>query len=268
MRSSPSSSISPFFGAGGDLFARAHGSTILSDSHDAKFLQPDADDAANLGPLLAQNRRWVAGQRQLDPDYFTKLGAPQTPKYFYIGCADSRVPANEILGLPPGSVFTHRNVANLVVNTDMNLLACLQYAVDYLGVEHIIVCGHYDCGGVRASLGAADMGLIGHWIRNIRDVHRLHKDELTALSGDAKERRLVELNVLEQCLNLFKTGVVQRKRRDSAAAGEKATPRVHGLVFDPSEGVMHKLNLDFGPALAEYASVYNLYPPGQTEASN
>lgn len=179
-----------------------------------------------------------------DPDYFKNLGAGHTPTYMWIGCSDARVPANEVMGEDAGSVFVLRSVANLVVNTDFNLMAALQFAVDYLKIPHIIVCGHYDCGGVRASTLTKDhTPPLENWLRNIRDVYRLHKDELDGISDpEARHRRLVELNVIEQCLNLFKTGVVQRRRVQTFKEGnEYTTPRIHACVFDPKTGDLTKL---------------------------
>jgi carbonic anhydrase len=173
--------------------------------------------------------------------------------YYCTGCADARVPANEIIGEDAGSVFVVRNVANLVVNTDFNLMAALQYGVAVLNIPHIIVCGHYDCGGIRASTERKDhMPPLENWLRNIRDVYRLHKHELDAIADpEQRHRRLVELNVLEQCINLFKTGVVQRRRLETYKLGcEYTTPRIHACVFDPETGEMNQLKVLYCIAFA------------------
>jgi len=162
------------------------------------------------------------------------------------GCADARVPANEIMGLDAGEVFVLRNVANLVVNTDFNLMSALQYAVNVLKVSHIIVCGHYDCGGVRASTKNVDhIAPLENWLRNIRDVYRLHRKELDAVTDpEARHRRLVEINVIEQCVNLYKTGAVQRRRIETFKEGTEYTmPRIHPCVFDPATGLLTQLDV-------------------------
>eukprot|EP00299_Pterocystis_sp_00344_P012525 c6024_g1_i1.p2 GENE.c6024_g1_i1~~c6024_g1_i1.p2 ORF type:complete len:245 (+),score=48.29 c6024_g1_i1:124-858(+) len=215
--------------------------------------------------LLENNVNWVKKMQSEDKDFFTRLGKGQRPPYLWIGCSDSRVPANQILGLEPGSVFVHRNVGNLLPVSDINSLSVVEFAVDHLDVKHIMVTGHYDCGAINASLQAKDRGLIESWLRNIRDVHRLHNDELAGYTDHKKlARRLVELNVVEQCLNLYKTGVVQRKRLQtrkdvlSGVPGAFVYPRVHALVFDPSEGILRKLPIDVNQHLKQYAHIYNL----------
>jgi carbonic anhydrase len=170
--------------------------------------QPWFADDVDLEHLLSNNRRWRDAKLLKDDKYFERLAQGQRPKFLYIGCSDSRIPSNEIMGVGPGAVFVHRNVANLVVATDVNLMSCLQYAVEALQVHHILVTGHYDCGGVKAAMTKTDHeGMLQHWIRNIRDVYRTHREELDAIADEeARHRRLVELNVMEQCLNLYKTG--------------------------------------------------------------
>src|SRR5690606_19074363 len=161
--------------------------------------------------VFENNRRWVEEHTRADPNFFEDLAKTQDPDFLYIGCADSRVPANQIMGLHPGDVFEHRNIANLVVNTDMNAQSVIQYAVEQLGVKHVVVCGHYGCGGVRAAMQSQDLGLLNGWLRNIRDVYRLHHEELDAIEDEeARYRRLVELNVYEQCVNVIKTSWVQQ----------------------------------------------------------
>jgi carbonic anhydrase len=216
----------------------------------------------NIEKLLANNKAWVKNRRDADPEFFNRLGQRQAPKYLYFGCSDSRVPANEILGLGPGEVFVHRNVGNLVPVNDLNALSVLEYAVDHLGVTDIIVTGHYDCGAIRAATSRQDLGMLENWLRLVRDVYRLHKDQLDLLE-DAEEKhlRLVELNVVEQCLNLYKTGVVQRKRIQTHAQsnGTEHHPRIHGMVFNPSDGILKKLSVDFRQRVGNLDHIYGLY---------
>ena len=163
---------------------------------------------------MEANKRWTKRMVSEKPDFFREIKKGHAPKILWIGCSDARVPANEVIGEPPGSVFVHRNIANMVVNTDFNCMSVIQYAVSVLKVKHIIVCGHYDCGGVKASLDPADYrSPLCNWLRNVRDTYRLHRDELNALPDlRSRQRRLVELNVIEQCINIMKTAVVQRAR--------------------------------------------------------
>lgn len=209
--------------------------------------------AASYEEVFENNKKWVSAQLSKNADFFEKLAADQTPDYLYIGCADSRVPANEIMGLEPGDVFVHRNVANLVNNIDLNVMACINYAVNALKVKHIIVCGHYGCGGVKAAMQPKDLGLLNPWLRNIRDVYRLHKDELNAIT-DEHERynRLVELNVEEQVFNVIKTVAVQR----SYIANR--FPVVHGWVFDLKTGLLKDLQIDFEAMLKRIQELYDL----------
>jgi len=225
-----------------------------ADAIKGSFHHKDIDD------LLEGNKQWVAKVNEKDPGFFKRLAKGQSPSHFWIGCADSRVPANEIVGLGPGEVFVHRNVANMVVNTDLNMLSCLQFAVQHLKVKHIIVCGHYDCGGVRAALKSQDLGTMENWVRNVRDVVRLHQDELFAIKDEEKRvERLVELNVMEQVVNVFKTGIVQQRRRDSYKEGGVAFPRVHGLVYAPGEGILKKLKVDIKQVLRDNRHIYDMY---------
>lgn len=183
--------------------------------------------------LLQNNKEWASSVVKKDPDYFTRLEHIQHPEYLWIGCSDSRVPANEITGTKPGEIFVHRNIANMVVHTDMNLLAVLEYAVNHLKVKHIIVCGHYGCGGVKAAMTNHNFGIINKWIRNIKDVYRLHSDEINGLKNE-KERtnRLIELNVQEQVINLAKTSIVQRCWQN------EQRPYIHGWVYDLHDGII------------------------------
>jgi carbonic anhydrase len=190
--------------------------------------------------LLENNKKWVAGKLAIDPDYFKKLARGQKPPILWIGCADSRVPANEIIGAEPGEVFVHRNIANMVVHSDMNMLSVLDYAVNVLQVKHIIVCGHYGCGGVQTAMTNKHVGLIDNWIRHIKDVYRLHKSELDAITDEAARfDRFVELNVLEQVLDLGKTSIVQ-------AAWERGQEvHVHGWVYAIHDGMIRDLKVTF-----------------------
>jgi len=215
----------------------------------------------DIAKLLENNKKWVEEQHRLDPNFFHKIGAPQSPKYLYIGCSDSRVPANQILGLGPGEVFVHRNVGNQVNGSDLNCLSAIEFAVKFLGVKHIIVAGHYDCGAVRASMTKQDLGLLENWIRSIRDVYRIHHHSM-ALVEDPEERhkRMVEYNVIEQCLNLYKTGVVQKTRMECIKRGEQqAYPRVHAMVFDPKVGLLRKLPVNFKKAISQFKDIYDMY---------
>lgn len=186
--------------------------------------------------LLLNNKAWAAARLQLDEDYFERLAKDQKPDFLWIGCADSRVPADEVTGTDPGEMFVHRNVANLVVHTDMNMLSVLQYAVEVLKVKHVIVCGHYGCGGVKSAMTNTDFGLINKWLRNIKDVYEKHEDEILALSDPAARiDRMVELNVREQVKNLQKTTIVQRAWKSSDA------PHLHGWVFDLKTGLIKEI---------------------------
>jgi carbonic anhydrase len=203
--------------------------------------------------VFENNRRWVATRRAEDPDFFERLAAVQTPNFLYIGCADSRVPANEIMGLEPGEVFVHRNIANLVVNTDINAQSVIAYAIDVLHVKHIVVCGHYGCGGIQAAMQPADLGILNGWLREIRDVHRLHEDELDAIADpEARHRRLVELNVREQCYNVIKTASLQKHYLASGY------PTVHGWVYDLRQGLLIDLDVPFEESLQRVQKLYRL----------
>lgn len=184
--------------------------------------------------LLLENKAWAGEKIADDPEYFERLAHLQTPEFLWIGCSDSRVPANEITGTQPGEIFVHRNVANLVVNTDVNLLAVLDYAVKHLKVKHVIVCGHYGCGGVKASMSNTDYQyVLNMWLRNIKDVQRLHNEELSAIENEEQKfNKLVELNVKEQVLNLAKTSVIQK------AWKERQGPHLHGWVYDLHDGII------------------------------
>jgi carbonic anhydrase len=191
-----------------------------------------------LKTLFENNKRWADGIKEKDPDFFTKLSKQQNPEYLWIGCSDSRVPANEIVGLIPGEVFVHRNIANLVVHTDLNCLSVIQFAVEVLKIKHIIVCGHYGCGGIKAAVENKDHGLIDNWLQHIRDIYRFHKIELDALANDvAKYNLLCEINVKEQVLNVCKTTIVKNVWN---SGGELS---VHGWIYDIKNGLLQDLDI-------------------------
>lgn len=190
---------------------------------------------STIDRLFRRNRIWSDRIKEINPSYFQDLSKQQAPEYLWIGCSDSRVPANQIIDLPPGEVFVHRNIANIVSPSDLNLLSVLQYAVEVLRVKHILVCGHYGCGGVRASLEAQDHGLIDNWLNHLRLVHRLHADEMAELSEDEKVDKLCEFNVIEQVANVASTTVV----RDAWARGQNVS--VHGVVYSLTDGILREL---------------------------
>ena len=190
--------------------------------------------------LLENNKNWVKEQLNLDPTYFEKLSKGQSPEYLWIGCSDSRVPANQITGTEPGEVFVHRNIANMVVHSDMNMLSVLSYAVEVLKVKHIIVCGHYGCGGVLAAMGNQQIGLIDNWLRHIKDVYRYHHVELDAIEDEnERARRFVEVNVQEQVHDLGKTSIVQNAWRRNQPL------HIHGWVYDINDGLINDLKVTF-----------------------
>jgi carbonic anhydrase len=202
--------------------------------------------------LLENNKAWATLKKYNDPELFNGLAEVQNPEYLWIGCSDSRVPANEITGTKPGEIFVHRNIANMVVHTDMSMLSVLSYAVDVLKVKHIIVCGHYGCGGVRAAMGKKQYGLIDNWLRHIKDVYRYHYEELESIQDPtARERRFVELNVIEQVHDLGKTSIVQ-----NAWMNEQPL-HIHGWVYDLKDGLIKDLDVTFTGA-NELLSIYQL----------
>ncbi|MGV3557316.1 carbonic anhydrase [Larkinella arboricola] len=202
--------------------------------------------------VFENNQTWIAEKLAIDENYFTNLAKGQSPEFLYIGCSDSRVTAEDIMGVQPGDVFVHRNIANLVNNVDLSVMSVLNYAVRHLKVNHVVVCGHYNCGGVKAAMQPIDLGILNPWLRNIRDVYRWHKDELNAIEDlDARYNRLVELNVEEQVTNLIKTAAVQEAYRDRGL-------RVHGWVFDIASGKLIDLKIDFEKKLKEIMEIYNL----------
>lgn len=206
----------------------------------------------DIKQIFENNKKWIAKQLQGDPAYFDKLGAGQSPEILYIGCSDSRVTAEEVMGLQPGEVFVHRNIANMVPNTDLNSMSVINYAVTSLKVNHIVVCGHYGCGGVLAAMQQSDLGILNPWLRNIRDVYRIHRKELDAITNEGeKYKRLVELNVQEQCINVIKTAEVQK-------ANIERNLKVYGWVFDIHSGELIDLKIDFEEILKDITKIYKI----------
>jgi carbonic anhydrase len=205
--------------------------------------------------IFENNKKWITDKLSVDADYFTKLSKGQHPEYLYIGCSDSRVTAEDLMGVQPGEVFIHRNIANLVVSTDNNLNAVVQYAVEHLKVKHIIVCGHYECGGVKAALNPSDMGQLNSWLQTLRDVYRLHQKELDHIKDKQKKfDRLVELNVKEQCINIIKIDHVQKSWYKTKH------PQIYGWVFDVRTGKIIDLALDMEKEFQSIRSIYDLRP--------
>jgi carbonic anhydrase len=203
--------------------------------------------------IFEANKKWIKERAHEDPDFFTHLEEEQNPEFLYIGCSDSRVHANEIMGLKPGEVFVHRNIANMVINTDLNVLSVINYAVEYLDVKYIVVCGHYNCGGVKAAMEHLDYGILNPWLRCIRDVYRLHQDELDAIADkDLRYKRFVEINTYEQCLNVIKTAEVQKSYYN------KGYPLVAGWIYDLHDGMLHDLGIDLEKELTRIRKIYDL----------
>ncbi len=191
-----------------------------------------------LKNLFDQNKKWADKVKEADPDFFSKLSKQQNPKYLWIGCSDSRVPANQIIDLPPGEVFVHRNIANVVVHTDLNCLSVIQFAVEVLKVKHIIVCGHYGCGGIKASMENKDHGLIDNWLQNIKDVYRYHQIKIDAINDKSEKLDLLcEYNVIEQVANVCHTTVVQKAWKN------KQDLTVHGWIYNIEDGILRDLNV-------------------------
>ena len=206
----------------------------------------------NFEKIIKNNEIWVNEKLAQDPLYFEKLAKGQSPETLYIGCSDSRVTAEDLMGANPGEVFIHRNIANMVISIDLNIMSVLNYAVRHLKVKNIVVCGHYECGGVKAAMQPADMGLLNPWLRNIRDVYRLHMEELDSIEDQSKRyNRLIELNVQEQCINLIKTAAVQQAYRERGL-------QVYGWVFDIHTGKLIDLNIDFTKELENIMKIYKL----------
>ncbi len=206
----------------------------------------------DINYIFNNNQQWIKEKVKNDENYFKKLSISQNPQILYIGCSDSRVSAEELMGAQPGEVFVHRNIGNMVPNTDMSAMSVINYAVTHLKVMHIVVCGHYYCGGVKAAMQSSDLGILNPWLRNIRDVYRLHKTELDTIKNDEdKYKRLVELNVQEQCVNVIKTSDVQRAIKERQLT-------VHGWVFDVNSGQLTDLKIDFKKILEDIMEIYHI----------
>lgn len=206
----------------------------------------------DIKKIFENNKKWVAEKLNVQPDYFEKLSEGQSPEVLYIGCSDSRVTAEELMGVGPGDAFVHRNIANMVINTDLSAMSVINYAVTHLKVKHVVVCGHYYCGGVKAAMQSSDLGILNPWLRNIRDVYRIHKNELNAIADEeARYKRLVELNVQEQCVNVIKTADVQRAFRDRGIS-------IHGWVFDIRSGELVDLNVNYEKSMKDIMEIYHL----------
>ena len=210
---------------------------------------------SDLESLFVNNIKWAEDIKQKDPEYFSTLAKQQTPEYLWIGCSDSRVPANQLLNLAPGEIFVHRNVANLVIHTDLNCLTVLNYAVEFLKVKHVIVTGHYGCGGVKAAMENNKLGLIDYWLRNIRDVYHANQIELDAIPDETlRLRRLCELNVFQQMDNVARCNIVQ----NAWARGQELS--IHGWAYDINDGILHKLRSPIDN-LEQIPEQYRLYAP-------
>ena len=206
----------------------------------------------NLEKVFENNKNWIKAKLEADAAFFENLGKGQKPELLYIGCSDSRVTAEDLMGLGPGDVFVHRNIANMVISIDLNVMSVVNYAIEHLKVNHVIVCGHYACGGVKAAMQSKDLGILNPWLRNIRDVYRIHKNELNNIEDEDKRYdKLVELNVQEQCINLIKTATVQKAYRDRNL-------KVHGWVFDVHTGKLIDLKIDFEGILKNIMEIYHL----------
>lgn len=206
----------------------------------------------NISDVFKNNEEWIQNKLNVDPDFFNKISQGQNPDLLYIGCSDSRVTAEEMMGAGPGEAFVHRNVANMVISTDLNVMTVLNYAVNQLEVDHVVVCGHYGCGGIQAALQSEDLGILNPWLRNIRDVYRLHRKTLDSIANkEEKYKKLVELNVQEQCINVIKTAAVQK-------ASKSRDIKVHGWVFDIHSGKLIDLKIDFEKILKEIMEIYQL----------
>jgi len=206
----------------------------------------------NIKQIFDNNKKWIAEKLRVDEDYFRNLAQGQSPEILYIGCSDSRVSAEELMGLHPGEVFVHRNIANMVPNTDLSAMSVINYALSHLRVNHVIVCGHYYCAGVKAAMQSADLGILNPWLRNIRDVYRLHKQELDQIADiEARYKRLVELNVQEQCINIIKTSDLQFAYKERGVT-------VHGWVFDIQSGRLIDLQIDFPKIIENIREIYRI----------
>ena len=205
-----------------------------------------------LRKIFENNQKWIEKKLESDAKYFEKLSEGQSTEVLFIGCSDSRVTAEELMGSQPGEVFVHRNVSNMVISIDLNMNAVVDYAINFLKVKHVVICGHYFCGGVKAAMEAQDLGILNPWLRNIRDVFRIHKQELISIADENERyKRLVELNVQEQCINLIKIASVQK-------AYKHRNLQVHGWVFDIHSGKLIDLKIDLPHELKEIMEIYDL----------
>ncbi len=205
-----------------------------------------------IDKIFENNKNWISNKLETDPDYFNQLGEGQSPELLYIGCSDSRVTAEELMGAKPGEIFVHRNIANMVVSIDLNSMSVINYAVEHLKVKHVVVCGHTACGGVKAAMDSKDLGILNPWLRNIRDVYRTHAKELNSIEDEEqKYDRLVELNTQEQCVNLIKTAVVQKAIRQRGL-------KIHGWVFDVHTGELKDLGIEYDTILEGIREIYRL----------
>ncbi len=206
----------------------------------------------NIKDIFDNNEKWISEKLALDKDYFNKLSQGQSPEILYIGCSDSRVTAEELMGVKPGEVFVHRNIANMVPNTDLNVQSVINFAVKHLRVNHVVVCGHYYCGGVKAAMQPLDLGLLNPWLRDIRDVYRIHQDTLDTIENEEERyKKLVDLNVQEQCVNVIKTATVQKAYKERGI-------KVHGWVFDVKTGKLIDLQIDFDKILEGIMKIYRI----------
>ena len=249
-------------GYGSAVIARQHAAAVSSTNTRSFSSDPRVIDP-NVKSIIESNKSWREKKLKEDADFFKNLGSEHKPEFLYIGCSDARVAVSDLTGLEIGKLFVHRNIANLVVSSDVNLLSVLTYAIEHLNVKHILVTGHYDCGGVRAAMKKQDFGgILDAWLQNIRDVRRLHAPELDAIQDDEeRHHRLVELNIVEQCLNLYKTRPVQKKRLETHAdkTAPFAYPRIHALVFDPATGILKKLDVSIRKEIDALHDMYDLY---------
>ncbi|CAM9537647.1 unnamed protein product [Chrysoparadoxa australica] len=219
-----------------------------------KNVQLPQKEAPSVEDLLKNNAKWVEERTSSDPDYFKRMASTHKPEYFFIGCSDARLSVQQMLGCEAGELFIHRNIANMVVNTDLNFMSCLTYAVEYLKVKGIILCGHYGCGGVKAAMTNNDHGIIEPWLMGIRDVARYHRKELATVEDeDERHKRLVELNIQEQALKLYANPVVQK------AQVTRGGPPIHAFCYDVGEGKVRKLDVDFNAVIDKYRNVYSMY---------
>jgi len=222
------------------------------------------EDMLDVDELFENNEDWRHQCVRDDPEFFEKMSDGQRPRYLWIGCSDSRVPPEHICGMPPGSLFVHRNIANVIGNTDVSAMSVVQYAVTVLKVQHIVICGHYNCGGIAASMENVDHhSPLENWLRNIRDVYRLHAEELDAIPDkEQRARRLVEVNVIEQAINIYKTRVVQSRRVETYKNLDEyqfVQPKIHPVVYEPGTGELRRLSSELKEKLQSLTGIYNLY---------